>query len=254
MLKDYIIIIWFPLTVFLFILHFLTSLTYPLAKVFRQTEDPRGKDYRVLLCFASGRAGKGVSVPPGCPGWLKMLMHPAVQTEREAVPFMFSFISVWPGEKGGGGSSELEWIHSLTLSEALACLPRSTKPAPFLCPFSLLFLPAYWGPGAETMRCLFSCDQPLHRPPSTLVTLSCVFRAPAHSPEALLRTPVITTCKSIPDPCFRMGLVVGGWGSPQQSALESSGSSFWSVMRTCLWVNSGADKWGASREEGFVWV
>ena len=38
MLKDYIIIIWFPLTVFLFILHFLTCLTYPLAKVFAQTE------------------------------------------------------------------------------------------------------------------------------------------------------------------------------------------------------------------------
>lgn len=60
----------------------------------RQTEDPRGKDYRVLLRFTSGRAGKGVSVPPGCPGWLKMLMHSVVQTEREAVPLMFSFISV----------------------------------------------------------------------------------------------------------------------------------------------------------------
>ena len=69
MLKDYIIIIWFPLTVFLFILHFLTSLTYPLAKVFRQTEDPRGKDYRVLLCFtctAGGMdsiPGQGTKIP-----------------------------------------------------------------------------------------------------------------------------------------------------------------------------------------------
>ena len=43
MLKDYFIIIWFPLTVFLFILHFLTSLTYPLAKVFPADRGPKGQ-------------------------------------------------------------------------------------------------------------------------------------------------------------------------------------------------------------------
>ena len=102
MLKNYIIIIWFPLTVFLCFCLFSLVQTYPLANDFPQTKGrQRSQGARTMGSCSVSPAdvpGKGVSVHPGCPGWLKRLVDPAVQTGWKAV--LLTFFYFW-GERRG---------------------------------------------------------------------------------------------------------------------------------------------------------
>ena len=231
MLKNYIVIIWFPLTVFLcFCLSSLVQ-TYPLANDFPQTKGrqrPHGaRTIGVLLRFPSRWARDGSE----CASWVSRLAEEARGPcspdwmESSSTDVLFYFWGERRGRKFWTGVSPLP--DPLSPSPASPAAPRlhlSSVPLPPV--WACLVFPSA-GLGAETMRRrLFSRDQPPHRPPSTPVTLSCGFGVPAHSSEIFLRTPVITTSKSLLDLVSERVWWWEAGGAPSSQPLRTVGAAF----------------------------